>query len=529
MYRCLKSIVLTILAMPLIVVAAPPSEAVFGAYVLLVQAPDGRTVPFARVIIDTGYTCPNIVGESEQSPITMTTRSNPHGFSVLVCEAVIDFDKTLQVALSDGAIDLPTVSSNPKHIIAFGDTGCKLPKKNDKATACMRGEVAEPFASLAKAAAADSSVDLILHLGDYNYRGTPGHILLTEEKDGVLRQKKYRTYDAGDGAKKKKKCQQSDHYEFISQNADNSNFPDTWEMWRDDFFRPAGDLLTVAPWIFARGNHELCSRAGPGWFYFLDPSSELPEGGGKQLHCPQPKRTGKPIDNVVLRDSYMVNLETLNVVVMDSANACDGFAPVKAFTSHYKDQFKRVKQLTPKKGSTWFMSHRPIWGVEKFSDKESTGCTPDNRYGCINQTLQTSLQQSIGSLPGGIRLVLAGHMHRFQSLTFASNGRPPQLILGTGGVQLAGSLPIGVFQANVAEDPTQGRATGKTVIKTTPAEEGASEPLAAFGYLDVIYHADGTWKGTMVNPLHKLIMADCGSDQVVSGSVCEFAPNVEPQ
>ena len=30
------------------------------------------------------------------------------------------------------------------------------------------------------------------------------------------------------------------------------------------------ELLATAPWILLRGNHEDCSRAGEGWFRFLD-------------------------------------------------------------------------------------------------------------------------------------------------------------------------------------------------------------------------------------------------------------------
>jgi len=29
-------------------------------------------------------------------------------------------------------------------------------------------------------------------------------------------------------------------------------------------------LLTQAPWVFARGNHESCARSGQGWFRFID-------------------------------------------------------------------------------------------------------------------------------------------------------------------------------------------------------------------------------------------------------------------
>ena len=35
-----------------------------------------------------------------------------------------------------------------------------------------------------------------------------------------------------------------------------------------------------------RGNHELCSRAGPGFLYFLDPGSKLLGSGASQHACP---------------------------------------------------------------------------------------------------------------------------------------------------------------------------------------------------------------------------------------------------
>ena len=62
---------------------------------------------------------------------------------------------------------------------------------------------------------------------------------------------------------------------YWSQNMQGSPIPDVWSAWRDDFFVPASRLMKTAPWLFVRGNHELCSRAGPGWFYLLDPASSL--------------------------------------------------------------------------------------------------------------------------------------------------------------------------------------------------------------------------------------------------------------
>jgi hypothetical protein len=79
---------------------------------------------------------------------------------------------------------------------------------------------------------AQTKPDLVIHVGDYHYRETPcprGH-------DGC----------AG------------------------SPFGDTWSVWRADFFAPADTLLKMDPWVFVRGNHELCDRGGKGWSRMLE-------------------------------------------------------------------------------------------------------------------------------------------------------------------------------------------------------------------------------------------------------------------
>ncbi len=49
------------------------------------------------------------------------------------------------------------------------------------------------------------------------------------------------------------------------------------QRWQADFFRPAAPLLAAAPWLFVRGNHESCGRAGLGWFRFFDARSWQPQ------------------------------------------------------------------------------------------------------------------------------------------------------------------------------------------------------------------------------------------------------------
>ncbi|MEM7353452.1 MAG: metallophosphoesterase, partial [Acidobacteriota bacterium] len=476
----------------------PPVSATHGHYVVLGSV-NGVTVANARLIIDAGYACPQIEGGA--APIPMTSRDNPHLFPVIVCEAVVKFGRTLHITLQDRSLALPTVKTDPTRIVVFGDTGCKgySAKSN---TGCQPGTPAQPFASLAAAAAVGPTPDVVLHMGDYNYRGTSSHILFTVEQEGKTTQVAEWTYDAGDGTGAAEGCEQGEGATFWSQNAVNSNLPDTWAAWRDDFFRPARDLLAKAPWVLARGNHELCSRAGPGWFYFLDPSSNLT---GQQLSCPTPVASAGALPNVVLPEPYAVDLGSLKLLVLDSANACDSFTD-PTFNARYAKQFARLGAMAAGSETAWVMTHRPIWGVTGYSSTESTGCTSANQWGCINQTLQAGLKEGLdGAFPPAVKLFLAGHMHRFQSVTF-DDGRPPVVVVGTGGVALDPSPPLGTV--SVAVDGAKARTL------TTGADVTSSgSKLPAFGYLDITYSPDGTWSGTIHSPPEELTLADCGSKQ----------------
>ena len=223
---------------------------------------------------------------------------------------------------------------------------------------------------------------------------------------------------------------------------------------------------------------------------------------------------------MVLRDPYAVDLGILRMIVLDSSNACDDQKSDKEFMSVYEAQFKQVEKLIPSKDTTWFMTHRPIWGVNDYDPKISDKCTSAKRYGCINQTLQAGIKHTMGSLPDSVKLVLAGHMHRFQSLTSSDKRHPPQLIVGNGGVALAGSQLPGTFTATVGGKQANVRATGRTVKTTRQGTQNA------FGYLDIAYFDNGGWKGTLINPPGGFSIVDCGSQKARAGSVCEFSKDI---
>ncbi|HEV7669247.1 MAG TPA: metallophosphoesterase [Thermoanaerobaculia bacterium] len=447
---------------------ASAKPTVYAAYVLLAESPAGRTVAFARVIVDPGTPCPRLIGAGKER-IATTPRRNPHGFAVKVCEARYPFGRSFSVA---GGPRLPKAVEAPTRIAVLGDSGCE-PK--DQA-GCGLDDPAWPFPAIARAAAVGRP-DLVLHVGDYNYRGTPSGFTVTVDGQPV----KQWYYDAGDGAEPSELCGLPGPY--YSQNSTGNPDADTWQAWSLDFFQPAGDLLAAAPWVFGRGNHELCSHAGPGWFYFLDPSSELAAGGGKQLACPSQDGAGPALPHLQLVEPQVLHLGDLELLVIDSANACD---QLPGLTDVYRRQFSQAtKRLRGHRA--WLMGHRPIWGIQ---DEAETlyGCDgkpqsgPAVPYGELNQTLQCALEGEVGAaLLPKLDQILVGHMHRFEALSFAApSHRPPTLIVGNSGVEEDTGPPTGAFAQTVDGAPASGFS------------------IDQFGYLELTRDRHGVWRGAMV-------------------------------
>lgn len=448
-------------------VPAPPSF--HAAYVLLAESPEGGTVAFARVIVDPDTSCPALLGSGAER-IATTPRRNPHGFTVRVCEARYPFGRSFVV---EGGPGLPAVTEAPSRIAVFGDSGCK-PKDQQ---GCGLDDPAWPFPAMASAAAANPP-DLVVHVGDYNYRGTPSGFQSTV--NGQTVQQWY--YDAGDGATPAEQCGIPGPY--LSQNSTGNPEADAWPAWWADFFQPAQDLLAAAPWVFVRGNHELCSHAGPGWFYFLDASSELPEGGGRQLACPPQDGGGPALPHLQFVEPQVLHLGGLDLLVLDSANACD---ELPGFTEIYRRQLNTAAKRL--RSRAWLLTHRPVWGVDGESDG-SYGCDgqpesgPAPPYDALNRTLQCALDGETGQrLLPALDQVLSGHMHRFEALSFtAPSGRPPTLIVGNSGVAEDTGPPTGGFAQVLDGAP----AAGFSVVE--------------FGYLELRRDPAGTWRGAMVAP-----------------------------
>ena len=183
-----------------------------------------------------------------------------------------------------------------------------------------------------------------------------------------------------------------------------SPFGDRWDTWAAEFFDPAAPLLKAAPWIFARGNHETCDRGGKGWFLLLD-AAALPD------RCRG------------VSDPFTVHAGDLNLHVMDSANSADRSAP-RGVVAGFVRQLDRLGAALDQ-GQGWMVTHRPVWGMVPVA---RVGPIGPLRVG-INLTEQKAIR---GRPLGGVQMMVSGHIHDFQSLSFGPK-RPAQLIVGTGG------------------------------------------------------------------------------------------------
>jgi predicted phosphodiesterase len=304
----------------------------------------------------------------------------PASFSVLACEVMAPPGKS--TLLLEGR-SFPLPAADIRRVVVFGDTGCRLNKKKKKQQDCDNDW---PYQKITRHAAA-ARPDLVIHVGDYLYRE--------------------------------------------SCNADTTDCSKTptgygWEEWRDDFFKPSAQLFAAAPWIMVRGNHETCTRAAEGWFRFLDhvrPADECTPMSGFFTIA---------LGNLgfVVMDSGQIAKENAgdnngddddddDDDVVDAGNPADTVAALRR-------AFAEISGRIP--SPAWLLTHAPFNAVKLDKD------TGDD------QTVNTIQQQAVGDLlPGDIEMIVSGHVHMFEALSFADANppRPPQLVVGTGGVKLA--------------------------------------------------------------------------------------------
>jgi hypothetical protein len=353
-----------------------------------------------RAIVKNTDQCPTLSGG-----VRMKIRAEPADLfaSVRVCEAMVaGGTKNIQL----GGEKLPLPGRHIRKIVVLGDTGCRetayqTQKCDDKHW---------PFKALA-AQAATAAPDLVIHVGDYLYREPP--------------------------------CSSGEQHPCPTDYG--------WAGWDADFFTPARKLLEKAPWLMVRGNHEACGRAAEGWFRFLD-------------HAPWRWDPGKCPG---MSDFFVAGIGDLRFAVLDSASlakekqkkkddlavAAAGSQDAAAADEEDDDEDASAEQppsvvadLTARykaiagqvKGNAWILTHVTFNGVRV----KDGGTVPDS----------TVQQATLGPLlSSDVRMVVSGHIHMFEAISFADD-KPPQLVGGNGGTKLAKKpdIPPTVNGLNVA-------------------------------------------------------------------------------
>ncbi len=361
-----------------------------AAYMLL--GPDGQRI--ARVVTEI-KDCPALFVDGQvvemhfrvaagTAPLRTTASkpeySKPSAFPATICDAVIS-PEAKDVSVHGWPI--PVQPRTIKRIVVIGDTGCRI-KASDNAAQPCDDPKAYPFAQIAATAAAWRP-DIVLHVGDYIYRENP-----CPEGNPVCAGTAW-----GYGL----------------------------DAWRADFLDPAKPLLRAAPWIAVRGNHESCKRAGQGWRRLLDTAPFAAE-----TSCDDAANDGQGDFSV----PYAVPLgDGAQIVNWDTSDAgYKAFAPDDPHVAAYLANVQAIAELAGRVPHTILSNHHPVLAVSAARAKDGTVL-----LGPINNSLAPILAQTNRNLyPAGIDLLLSGHIHVWEQLSYGGK-YPSQIVTGFSGTQ----------------------------------------------------------------------------------------------
>ena len=358
-------------------------------------------------LITTASACPPLVVDNRAMPMRVRVpRSSiparpgqphtPPSSAMLTCEAPVALGAA---TASVAGLDLPVPRAEPRRIVVIGDTGCRL--KGKEAQDC-NDPARFPFAQVA-ARAAQFKPDLVIHVGDYHYREDP--------------------CPAGQAG-----CA-------------GSPYGYGYDAWAADFFTPARKLFTAAPWVLARGNHENCSRAGQGWWRWLDPR---PFEAGRDCDRPADDARGEH------SDPYAVPLGGgAQLIVFDTANTnYKGLPKTDPRRAAYADSYRKIDALAQRARYNIGVDHHPLFAFGANRDARTGEIT---LFGGDRGLLDAFGDVDPAYLPRSISMLLSGHVHLWEQVSFAS-AHPTQFVAGFSGtsediVPLPAAPPAGVSPA----------------------------------------------------------------------------------
>lgn len=354
------------MAAALLALSAGPARAQQGTLLYWWTQAGAQGEWLLRTVYDGGRAC----------PAPASVRALPSdSFPVLVCQQRLGADPVQLPGMPRPAAAPP---AEVRRVVALGDTGCRANEQD------CADPSAWPFAAVASRAR-EAGADLAVHVGDYIYRET------AKDCGGKL------------------PC------------------GDNWKAWNADWFAPVGEMLAAAPWVFARGNHEDCTRGGTGWFLFFDPR-DVPPGADRCAGTTDPYAVRVPgVGTLLIVDTacapwYSTGCWPAAGGVNDTTRAIPAYA----------GQLARLPGLMDAGTPAWLVTHVPVWARDFPGQPDSIG----------SSILQAALRRVSpgGELPPALALSLVGHVHAWEALDFAGP-RTPILVVGDGGTSESIGLP----------------------------------------------------------------------------------------
>ena len=321
-------------------------------------------------------------GDSAQSD------SKPANFDVLTCE--IDWSHSAASAIVEGRT-VPAPREEIRKIVLIADTGCRM-KASENAFQECNNSARWPFAQVASSAAA-LKPDLVIHIGDIHYRESPcpaGNVGCAGSPWGY-------GYDA----------------------------------WKADLFAPAAPLLAAAPWLFVRGNHESCFRAGQGWFRFLDSGAWT-----SARSCDSPQQDADA--DFTAPYAAPVSTDSQFIVFDSSKSSGKPYASTDAAFGKYAAQIQQVSRLAETTKHSFFLSHHPLLA---FAPVEAAGTAKPGGSRGLQSAFASLFPQRL--FPDKVDVVMHGHIHLFEAMSFSS-AHPTSLVLGNSGSATEGRAPVTV-------------------------------------------------------------------------------------
>jgi hypothetical protein len=396
--------------------STPSSEPTAKAYAYSLVAPlsESPSGLVARAVLPKGTSCPPLEVEGAD-PVQMDQRkagaTTKGAFDdALVCSA--DIPAAATSARVAGVTIPATMPREAETIAAVADTGCRI----KGAVQDCNSTSAWPFAPIADQIA-KAQPDLLIHVGDYFYRELP--------------------------------CPAKDDARCGGSPVPPTGVPfeDSAAAWAADFFEPGQAMFSAAPILAVRGNHEVCSKGGNGYYLYMDPRS------GTEDLCAPKDRDGRLRAPVVIDPTWSIDLplvtgRNLRLIMVDSANGYDfGISP---FSKRLRPEYRTAAKLADDAGvEPWLVTHQPPTAIT------TTTFNPGNIPDWQNWVADDQAAASYGLL-GKYTAMVSGHLHLSQVAMV--KGLPPQFVFGGGGTKL---------------DPS----SGYTVPAYGPLSTSKGEPL----------------------------------------------------